>query len=1799
MPYQGRLPYSYKSPFNYALDQGTQTVPSLAFIGDTNNGIFSPATDNLAITTDGVERLRVTSVGNVGIGITNPVQKLEVDGNQVVFGKIISGNSLTHPNIGNALNLNLTTGEAAFRPINLIDTSGVIKIARVHNNFGAGMDLIQWDEDIENVLSRALITAESGDLRVSNVLDGSVIFQTNNIERMRLDSSGRLGLGTSSPLYTFDCRGQGAFELYNASGGGNVLNFRPSLGDANKYNISISSYDHSGNGTGPADGLSINGFDGVSICTNNSTERTERLRVTQAGLVGIGTTSPNESLEVAGNIHMSGAANRTIFNRANNALSLGTNNTARLHITNAGNVGIGTTNPGDKLELGSGNILLANNSALKIKDAGGIGRNIIGMNASSNVTIGNTQTASRFLIESTGGSEAARIDSSGRLLVGTSSARTAVFYNGDANTNPRLQIEAAAATGGASASAAVSIARVSDVAGAQPYLLLARARGTALGSTSLVSSGDGIGGLTFQAADGTDFVEAASVIAQVDGTPGANNMPGRLVFSTTAGGASSPTERMRITNAGNVGIGTTSPQQQLSVGANLHLYSGGSNNTVTETPTIRGTTNLILNAGADSDTYINFDRGRHVLLNAGADTGNVGIGSTSPTARLYISGTNALGGIRVEDSSLSASAPAIEVIGKRIDANGSPSFAGKLLLSRNRTDAAISTGINLGALAFGGNHTDGTFANILYSASITGRSEGAFNGSTDMPTALVFLTGSTGRAPDTANVDIGTERMRLDSTGRLGLGTSSPSNGRIEINYNSDDEGIRINDTRATPTTNKRVMDLRYTGANGRTAGNTEMLLLFDNNALSTQPFINAQNNTGIVFTVKQDGSVGIGTATPNESLEVAGNIHVSGADRSIFNRSNNALTFGTNNAERARIDSSGRLLVGTSTIITTNINTLSYGSIREQLAGLDGNGATKLIAQFSNSGAVAPTLAFARSNATTLGTQTPVTSGATIGRITAAGSDGTNFVEGGRIDFTADALFTTNSAPTRLVFSTTPSGSGTPTERMRLDSTGRLGLGTSSPDALLTVNGVGAHGLGSATAPSFAFTGDLNTGIYSPGADQVAISTNGTGRLFVASDGRVLHSHSGEVATNPFSNSHVPRLVTTSTETANFQGLGSVAYNGSSAGLWLGRSAGTTVNTVNALTSGNEIGGISFAGADGTAFINAARIRCIVDGAVSTNTVPGALTFQTSASGSAPSERMRLDSSGRLGLGTSSPVARLDLGTASGTEEVQVVLARQATPGDGNFRLVAKTGTGTTVNSEFFKLGILHPTGGDNAFINFYRGGAATGGFLTFTTNNNTERMRLDSSGRLGLGTSSPELQLDIAANSSSTAFSGAGVLSASRFYTGGTIATVRNNSTTEGSFAGIQLSTRNPDNINQSIGLLSVSSGIGLNAPNFVITQRTGPDTMSERMRIDSSGRVGIGTTSPGSTLTVDGTARVQNAGSFAGINVRNNNDSSAVTTTSFLDASNNLGTIDGHLFFEHLPSGGCSAVIATTPAGDRAIDRRVTRVIVGFNGTTTLNSAASTAPFIAQINSAEVARIDSSGRLLVGTSTTYSQGGFTPVFQQHATSANGTGAYRWSANTGGPLFGFTKSRGSAVGTNAIVLSGDDLGTINFSGDDGVNLNATAALIKAQVDGTPGANDMPGRLVFSVTLAGAASPTEAFRITNDRVRAYNQAAPAAVNATATLTVANIKTGIITSTSAAATDMTLPTGTDTEGGFSGIYTNMTFEWSVINTGPSLVTVLANTAHTLVGSGAVATGTSARFASRRSAANTFVTYRLS
>jgi hypothetical protein len=108
-------------------------------------------------------------------------------------------------------------------------------------------------------------------------------------------------------------------------------------------------------------------------------------------------------------------------------------------------------------------------------------------------------------------------------------------------------------------------------------------------------------------------------------------------------------------------------------------------------------------------------------------------------------------------------------------------------------------------------------------------------------------------------------------------------------------------------------------------------------------------------------------------------------------------------------------------------------------------------------------------------------------------------------------------------------------------------------------------------------------------------------------------------------------------------------------------------------------------------------------------------------------------------------------------------------------------------------------------------------------------------------------------------------------------------------------------------------------------------------------------------------------------------------------------------------------------------------------------------------------------------------------------------------------------------------------------------------------------------------------------------------QPAPTAIAATATLTIAQLLSQLITTSGTTAISLTLPTGTLTDAGIvPALLVDGCFDWSLINTGTAsgAVTLLAGTGHTIVGSAAVAIGVSAGFRTRKTAANTYVTYRI-
>jgi hypothetical protein len=255
----------------------------------------------------------------------------------------------------------------------------------------------------------------------------------------------------------------------------------------------------------------------------NTSAPANSLVVDSSGRVGIGITAPNVALTVGGGAVSAGAQ---IPNSDIGLPAAYANGFFRAVGNYNQGAGVGGT-----LQLGG----------KSYTDSGFIGAFLIsavsGGNATDALTF-STQTSFSNVV-----SEKMRLDTSGRLLVGTSSARG----NFSGTDTPQFQVE-----GTTFNTATISVTSASSLGGGN-IELAGTGTGT-VGNTGTVSNNGYLGSIHFLGGDGTNLRKGAAIDCQVDGTPGANDMPGRLVFSTTADGASSPTERMRITNNGDTAV---------------------------------------------------------------------------------------------------------------------------------------------------------------------------------------------------------------------------------------------------------------------------------------------------------------------------------------------------------------------------------------------------------------------------------------------------------------------------------------------------------------------------------------------------------------------------------------------------------------------------------------------------------------------------------------------------------------------------------------------------------------------------------------------------------------------------------------------------------------------------------------------------------------------------------------------------------------------------------------------------------------------------------------------------------------------------------------------------------------------------------------------------------------------------------------------------------------------------------------------------------------------------------------------
>lgn len=268
-------------------------------------------------------------------------------------------------------------------------------------------------------------------------------------------------------------------------------------------------------------------------------------------------------------------------------------------------------------------------------------------------------------------------------------------------------------------------------------------------------------------------------------------------------------------------------------------------------------------------------------------------------------------------------------------------------------------------------------------------------------------------------------------------------------------------------------------------------------------------------------------------------------------------------------------------------------------------------------------------------------------------------------------------------------------TERFRILSSGNVGIGTTAPTTLLSVNGVASFGAGTAALPSVAAFGDLDTGMWFPAANTVAWSTGGTERIRITSAGRVGigTSNPGELLDISEGNfrvlktSGIPLFILRSQQAAGFN----PAF-----AQFTRVGAGSTATPDN-----STIATIQFDGLDASnAYAAFASIQAGM-GVNAAGGAPGYFAFYTSPSGGGLAERFRIDSSGNVGINTAGPTTSLSVNG------------------------IASFGAGAAATPSIAAFGDLD-TGMWFPAVNTIAW--STGG---------SERMRITSGGNLGLGTS------------------------------------------------------------------------------------------------------------------------------------------------------------------------------------------------------------------------------------------------------------------------------------------------------------------------------------------------------------------------------------------------------------------------------------------------------------------------------
>jgi hypothetical protein len=561
------------------------------------------------------ERMRITSTGNVGIGTNSPNRKIHIVSSEYVIGDFVRS---TGTNAYLSFQDQTTSG-SGFVGVgaagnDLLLRSGNLERVRVISNGNVGIGTTNPARRLEVYDSSSSIISQfrSGSGTSSFICfanDGStadqvrigsistnLVLSTNYTERMRVDSSGNVGIGTTSPnakLHVYNT-GNGEIEVERASGA--LINIQA---QSAKGVIGTDS-NHT-----------------LSLKTNSS----ERLTILNTGNVGIGTTSPSQKLDVVGSAQITDDIylGRYIFHDGDTNTWLGfpstdsfvvrTNGSDRFYINSSGNVGIGTNSPSSKLQV---------NGDLTVGDDSTVGSfiNVIAAGASQDAGI-------RFGSESNTDSKAA---------IYTNTSNSDLHF--DVTESTRMLIDSGTGNVGIGTTSPQEKLHVQNYTTGESHQAMFKGGAVTVGDYSYISLNNGYG------AEYNKEVRLAAVSEQSN-----SNKTGFAILTSPDSTGASGHERLRVTADGNVGIGTTSPGHELVVqgtsSPNIELknsnYSNGGfvlnrTNYTQQWKWWAEYNQMYFGFATDESTYSN-----KMTIQSG---GNVGIGTTSPSDRLEVAAAN-------------------------------------------------------------------------------------------------------------------------------------------------------------------------------------------------------------------------------------------------------------------------------------------------------------------------------------------------------------------------------------------------------------------------------------------------------------------------------------------------------------------------------------------------------------------------------------------------------------------------------------------------------------------------------------------------------------------------------------------------------------------------------------------------------------------------------------------------------------------------------------------------------------------------------------------------------------------------------------------------------------------------------------------------------------------------------------------------------------------------------------------------------------------------------------------------------